>query len=466
MTTRRSFLQTSLTAAVLSSFPELFSAERSATGAPLRFIFMHRGNGLFPEALVPPSFSADQKQQDQQKQPLDIDLAGHELPDWMAPLASHQQDLTLLQGLSGKMCTVGHHSWCSSLGVFKANERVSSIRWATVDFELAKLFPSPLQHIELAVFPLDGGNPRGSLDGIAQGFSARGPQQPNYAFGSPAGALRELFKSVSDNPADQTAYQLEREILAFVAGNEGRRAAGLHGIERRKIAEYAESVEAVQSRNARVDRMADILRQHIPQLDPKYLADEMSTLDRQRGHTEVLLAALTSGLTNVAAFTVDELGHHYTGVPGLEGEKINMHDVGHGKVIGGVEATEIRRRCRLHHMSLIDTIVTRLKGIREGQGTMFDNTMVCYFPDGGETHHSHGTEYPFVVLSGSNVPLSIRGRYLRLPGYGQQGHRTLGNWYTTILNACGNSIEHYGVLDSGLNRFGINQRGNIPEFLS
>ena len=466
MTTRRSFLQTSLTAAVLSSFPELFSAERSATGAPLRFIFMHRGNGLFPEALVPPSFSADQKQQDQQKQPLDIDLAGHELPDWMAPLASHQQDLTLLQGLSGKMCTVGHHSWCSSLGVFKANERVSSIRWATVDFELAKLFPSPLQHIELAVFPLDGGNPRGSLDGIAQGFSARGPQQPNYAFGSPAGALRELFKSVSDNPTDQTAYQLEREILAFVAGNEGRRAAGLHGIERRKIAEYAESVEAVQSRNARVDRMADVLRQHIPQLDPKYLADEMSTLDRQRGHTEVLLAALTSGLTNVAAFTVDELGHHYTGVPGLEGEKINMHDVGHGKVIGGVEATEIRRRCRLHHMSLIDTIVTRLKGIREGQGTMFDNTMVCYFPDGGETHHSHGTEYPFVVLSGSNVPLSIRGRYLRLPGYGQQGHRTLGNWYTTILNACGNSIEHYGVLDSGLNRFGINQRGNIPEFLS
>lgn len=466
MTTRRSFLQTSLTAAVLSSFPELFSAERSATGAPLRFIFMHRGNGLFPEALVPPSFSADQKQQDQQKQPLDIDLAGHELPDWMAPLASHQQDLTLLQGLSGKMCTVGHHSWCSSLGVFKANERVSSIRWATVDFELAKLFPSPLQHIELAVFPLDGGNPRGSLDGIAQGFSARGPQQPNYAFGSPAGALRELFKSVSDNPADQTAYQLEREILAFVAGNEGRRAAGLHGIERRKIAEYAESVEAVQSRNARVDRMADVLRQHIPQLDPKYLADEMSTLDRQRGHTEVLLAALTSGLTNVAAFTVDELGHHYTGVPGLEGEKINMHDVGHGKLIGGVEATEIRRRCRLHHMSLIDTIVTRLKGIREGQGTMFDNTMVCYFPDGGETHHSHGTEYPFVVLSGSNVPLSIRGRYLRLPGYGQQGHRTLGNWYTTILNACGNSIEHYGVLDSGLNRFGINQRGNIPEFLS
>ncbi len=467
MTTRRNFLQTSLTAAVLSSFPELAPAAWSArNAAPLRFIFMHRGNGLFPDALVPPSFSADQRQRDQQKLSLDIDLTGHELPDWMAPLASHQQDLTLLQGLSGKMCTVGHHSWCSSLGVFKANERVSSIRWATVDFELAKLFPSPLQHIELAVFPLDGGNPRGSLDGIAQGFSARGPQQPNYAFGSPAGALRELFKSVSDNPADQTAYQLEREILAFVAGNEGRRAIELNGIERRKIAEYADSVEAVQSRNARVDRMADVLRQHIPQLDPKYLAADMTTLDRQRGHTEVLLAALTSGLTNVAAFTVDELGHHYTGVPGLEGEKINMHDVGHGKVIGGVEATEIRRRCRLHHMSLIDTIVTRLKGIREGQGSMFDNTMLCYFPDGGETHHSHGTEFPFIVLCGSNIPLNIRSRYLRLPGYGDQGHRTLGNWYTTILNACGNPIDHYGVLDSGLNRFGIDQRGNIPEFLS
>ena len=52
----------------------------------------------------------------------------------------------------------------------------------------------------------------------------------------------------------------------------------------------------------------------------------------------MLLSALISGLTNVVAFTVDELGHHYTGIPGIENEKVNMHDVGHNKTIAGVEA--------------------------------------------------------------------------------------------------------------------------------
>ena len=117
-------------------------------------------------------------------------------------------------------------------------------------------------------------------------------------------------------------------------------------------------------------------------------------------------------------------------------------------------------------MTLVDTIVTRLKSVPEGNGTMFDNTMLFYFPDSGETHHSHGTEYPFVVLSGRNAKLDIAGRYIRLPNYGQAGHKTLGNWYTTLLNAYGNPIEHYGDLDTGLAKFNINQKGPIESFLS
>jgi hypothetical protein len=113
----------------------------------------------------------------------------------------------------------------------------------------------------------------------------------------------------------------------------------------------------------------------------------------------------------------------------------------------------------------MERIVTRLKSVPEGDGTMFDNTMVFYFPDGGETHHSHGTEYPFVVMAGDNCPIDLRRRYIRLPNYGQPGHKTLGNWYTTLLNACGNPIEHFGALDVGLNRFGIKQTGPIDQFL-
>jgi hypothetical protein len=451
---RRDFMATAAAGAALAFTPRVLRAAPAGGKPPMRFIFLHKGNGLFPSVMVPPSLSKDEQAKEAKKDAQNLDLAKHELPAWMQPLAAHQQDLTILQGLSGKMCTTGHHTWCSSLGVFKANERVSSIKWATVDFELAKLYPSPMEHIEFACFPLGGGNPRGTLDGVATGFSARGPQQPNYAFGSPKVAVQELFKSVSTDATVQTRSRIERDALAFAA----KREAG-------KVQSYADSLEAVRERDRKVDAMADAIRPHVPKLDAKYLAEDMTTVDRQRGHVEVLLAALISGLTNVVAFTVDELGTVYTGLPGLEKEKIGLHDIGHGKGVGTMTADEVRATLRRHHMTLIDTIVKRLKAVPEAGGTMFDNTMICYFPDNGETHHSHGTEFPFVILSGKNTKVNLRGRYIRLPNYGDAGHRTLGNFYTTLLNAHGNPVKHYGDPDPGLARFGHDQTGAIPSFL-
>lgn len=463
MNSRRNFLQTGLFSAgamALMNRSNIFAATEKP---PMRFIFMHRGNGLWPRVMVPPSLNKELLEKEKRKEAYNVDLDGHDLPEWMSPLTSHVNNMTILQGLSGKMCTTGHHSWCSSLGVFKANERVSSIKWATVDCELGKMFPSPVEHIELACFPLGGGNARGALDGIARGFSARGPQQPNYAYGSPRVALAELFKSVATDKTAQTQYQLDRKLLEFVARNENEAVGSLQGVEKAKITNYSDSVEAIRQRNRKIEAMADVIRRHVPELDPKYLDVDVSTYDRQVGHTEVLLGALISGLTNVVAFTVDELGHAYTGIPGIEGQKVNMHDVGHGKTIGGLAAEEIRARCRHHHMTLIDRMVTRLKSVPEAGGSMFDNTMIFYFPDGGETHHSHGTEYPFIVMAGDNAKLDLGRRYIRLPNYGQEGHKTLGNWYTTLLNAYGNPIEHYGAPDVGLKN--INQEGPIQQLM-
>ena len=149
MQPRRDFLKHAFLALgglSLPGFLPRLSAAQSGT-APLRFIFMHRGNGLFPNVCVPPTLAAAEQEKEKRNDAFEVDLDKHQLPEWMGPLEAHKKNLTIIQGLSGKMCTVGHHSWCSSLGVYKANERPSSIRWATVDFELARLFPSPMENI-------------------------------------------------------------------------------------------------------------------------------------------------------------------------------------------------------------------------------------------------------------------------------------------------------------------------------
>ncbi len=469
MNTRRDFLKTAAwgtSAALMSPYLSQVSAESNDGQPPQRFIFMHKGNGIFPSVMTPPSLSKQDLEKENKKESFEVSLDKHDLPNWMRSLDDHKEHLTILQGLSGKMCTNGHHSWQSCLGVYAATERLSSIKWATVDFELAKLFPSPLEHIELACFPSDGGNARGNINGIEKGFSARGAQQPNYAFGSPKVAIDELFKSVSQSESGRIRYELERKVLEFAANNQSRLNQDLVGLELAKVQNYAEAMEDIRTRNKKLEAMGDVISKHVPQLDKKYFADDLSTVDRQVAHTEILLSALISGMTNVVTFTVDELGTHYTGLPRIETESVNQHDVGHGKAVGSLSALEVRESIVHGHMGLIDTIVRRLKSVPEGNGTMFDNTMLFYFPDNGETHHSTGIEWPFVVLSGKNAKLDIAGRYIRLPYWGREGHKTLGNWYTTILNAYGNPIKHFGDLDLGLNKFVADQTGPIEQFLA
>jgi len=464
MKNRRDFLKTGLYGAgAMALMPGMMAAPSAKGKPPMRFIFMHKGNGTFPSVMVPPTFSKADMEADKKKEKLEIDLDKHELPEWMKPINAHKDNMTILQGVSGKMCTVGHHSWCSSLGAFKANERLSTIKWATVDFELAKLFPSPMEHIELACFPNGGGNSRGNINGIEKGFSARGPQQPNYAFGSPKVAMQELFKSVSADKQARIQYELERRMLEFRATSEAGLSKGLDGLERAKVANYAESIEAIRNRNKKIDAMADVIRKHIPKLDKKYLEDDLMTTDRQLGHTEILLSALISGLTNVIAFTVDELGTTYTGLPGIENEKVNLHDVGHNKPVGKFDALAVREKVRTQHMKVMDIIVKRLKSVPEGNGTMFDNTVIFYHPDGGETHHSHGWEFPFLIMSGKNAKMDIAGRYIRLPYHGKEGHKTLGNLWTTVLNAYGNPIKHFGAFDLSLKG---DQSGAIKQLLT
>jgi hypothetical protein len=240
----------------------------------------------------------------------------------------------------------------------------------------------------------------------------------------------------------------------------------LKGSERAKVTTYADSVAESRARDGRLEAMVDVIRKHLPKLDAKYLDDEITTVDRQWGHLEVLLSTLISGMTNVVAFTLDELGTPYTGLKGLEKEQVNLHDVGHNKSIGGLAAGEVRERVRKQHMSIVDALIKRLKAVPEGDGNMFDNTTILYFPDNGETHHSTGVEWPFLVFSGRNTRLDIAGKYIRLPAHGREGHKTLGNWYTTILNAYGNAIPHYGDLDLDLDKMKINQKGAIKQFLA
>ncbi len=463
MGTRRTFLKTSaLGAGVLALAPSPAKAITAAAESefPRRFILIRKSNGVRPNEVVLPSFSDQEKALDAKKQPLEVDLDRHELPVWLRGLAPYKQHMTILHGLSCKMSENGHWSYSSVMGAYKSGRNsLSGIKRATVDFELAKLFPSPFGHVELSLT----GNYSSFRTGIVAGYSAPAPHQRNYCYADPQTAYNELFKSVTD----PGALDSENQMLAFLQQDETFKSQVLKGREKLKLSNHIQSIESIRERNKQVEKMSAKIAEHLPELDPIHLngGPNASTPEKQRAFTEILIAALTTGLTNVVTYTIDELSTPIKGLPGNEGDQISIHELGHNGGYSGVPADSIRERIRIGHIDQIATIIDRLKQVPEGRGSMFDNTMILYFPENGEGHHSHGTEAPFIILAGDHCELDIAGRYIRLPYHGTEGHKTLGNWYTTLLNAYGNPIDHYGDLDLEMSRKKLHQTGAIQQFL-
>ena len=295
------------------------------------------------------------------------------------------------------------------------------------------------------------------------GYSAPAPHQRNYCYADPQTAYDELFKSVT-NPG---AVKSDNAMLKFLQGEESFKAEVLQGYEKLKLSNHISSIESIQSRNRKVAKMSGAIAKYLPELDKVHAngGPNATSPEKQEAMTEILIAALITGLTNVVTYTIDELSTPVKGLPGNEGDHISIHELGHNGGYSGIPAEKIREKIRMGHIKQVATIVERLKKVPEGNGTMFDNTMILYFPENGEGHHSHGTEAPFIVMAGDNCNLDIAGRYIRLPYHATEGHKTIGNWYTTLLNAHGNPIKHYGDLDLEMSRKKIDQAGAIKQFL-
>ena len=456
MITRRDFLKSSAMGTGALAMPAGLFAEPSQGNIPKRFIFIRKSSGIRPNEIALRDFSEKDKALDEKKEPVEVDLDKHELPKWLRGLDAHKEHMTILQGLSAKMSENVHWSFSSVMGCFKSNRNtLSAIKRTTIDFEMAKLFPSPFGHVELSF--------AGGRTGIVDGYSAPAPQTRNYCYADPDTARRELFKSVL-NPE---AVNSDNDMLSFLQSKEGLKTSGVRGNERKRQEKHIQSIEAIRERNKKLIKVSGSLAKHLPELAPVHAngGPNASTPEKQAAMTDVLIAALKANLTNVVTYTIDDLGTPITGLPGNETDRVGIHPLGHDEAFGGVPAWKTREQIRISHVNQINTIIEKLKQVPEGKGTMFDNTMIMYFPENGETHHGVGSEAPFLIMAGTNCNLNMSGRYVRLPYLGNEGHKTLGNWYTTLLNAHGNPIKHYGDFDLEMSRKKFDQTGAIKQFL-
>ena len=418
---------------------------------PQRFVFVVKSSGVVPEGVTPESLQGDTA--------TNQSLQGVALPKSMAALEPFKDQLAIVQGLSGKMCRGGHSSWFGAMGVYMTggeHERGSILR-ATADAELARLSPAPFNHVGLAV---RGPALSKSYGGVLYpGITAVGANKELPFQGSPDLAFEQLFGSAaSASGHGQTRFRVQKNLLDFMVDDIKRVNQSIPSPEKGKLDAYLNAFEELQVRHTRLAGMNNRIKANAPEFDNKFTSEIEEV--RQEAHFDLAAAALIAGLTNCVTIRLDNLSTVYSEL----GLAKHNHGIGHNESSRSQE--ECRDIIREHHSTLLASMARKLRAVPEGNGNMLDNTMIIFFSDSANKHHGDCLEWPYVVIGGCGGKLNIPGRYIRYPKYGEDGCRTIGNWWTTLLNAFGNPIEHYGNEDLVLKQNGNSYRGPLSELMT
>jgi hypothetical protein len=425
-----------------------------------RFVFVVESNGVRPEQMAPSGVERKAREQRPNNGPatvVDVALKDRALPFSLEPITAWKDKLTIVQGLSGRVCGGGHSNNFQALGAFGAGRNNGgegkTINDETIDGALAKHLGGIFPHIGLGISKRLENN-------IVYSISAIGPNKGLPIMCKPDLAYATLFGSVADGAARQE-FAAKNNLLDFLKDEVKKAESSLAGPEREQFGAYLESFETLRDRQSKLNEIKHTLREKGPVVNDKYKsAVETDRLDAQ---FDLGAAALICGLTNTLTISsAAGIGDFDITFKGL-GLNIDKHSIGHGGSYQGKTWADLYNIIRRYHFDLIAGLCKKLEKVPEGDGTMLDNTVIVYLSDGAEGHHSRCWEWPMVVLGNMGGKLKS-GRYIDYPGYGQKGHRTTANMYVTLLNIAGAQRETFGMQDPNLKD--IDQHGPLEQLLA
>lgn len=404
---------------------------------PRRFVFVVQSNGFQHYGSVPKGLSYEPGR----KATLDVPLADYELPHDLSPLKPFQDRTTIVQGLHGVHVGPYHGGGFGALaGAPKGPNHTATA--PTIDAALGRALP--------ALFPVVGLG----LDAMHAATktvyvcSAWGENKHIATQCDPAVAYKQLFGSVAGAGQDVAA---RGNLLDFLKDDLREIRHEVGGPEREKLDAHLGALEGLSDRQGKLAALREALAAHAPKQDRKYTSP--NECERLEAQFELTLAALASGLTNVATLCscLCSPNGYFTGL----GITQNLHAIGHG-------SHELMTKIRHFHIGLVARLAAKLDAVPEGGGTMLDNTLIVYTSDFADNHHSNGKNWPFVLVGGRGMKVRA-GRFVHVPGFGHPGNRSINALYCTLLHAAGKEVDHFN-LDGG--QRDLDKHGPIRELLA
>jgi hypothetical protein len=387
--------------------PRAFGAEPAKP--PVRMAFVYVPNGIQMKHWTPAKEGRD-----------------YELPNLLQPLAKFRDDFSVLSGLAALQGGHDGGNHAPAMGTYLTG--VQPHRDGRCGVSADQIVAAKIGHLTRLPSLQIGTQRTGKFfcDGfpctLTATLSWASPTQPIPTETSPRAVFDRLFGN--GTAPDRKKSDTRRSILDTV----GDEAASLSGKvsrdDRHKIDEYLSSVRDVEGRIQRAERMpppkppADLSR------PGDKLPDEFAPYVRVLA--DLMVLAFQTDSTRVCTFLFDSEGsvrsYPELGVKGLH------HDLSHHG--GKADMIEQILKIERHQATQFAYLLEKLKGVKEGDGTLLDHCMIAYGCALGDGDRHDHKDLP-ILLAGKGGSLKP-GRHVRYPT-----NTPLTNLWLSMLDRAG-----------------------------
>lgn len=260
-------------------------------------------------------------------------------------------------------------------------------------------------------------------------ISWRSATTPVPKINNPRLIFERLFSTGND--ADRARRERNRRsILDFAREDAASLQNDLGANDRRRLDEYLTSIRDIEERIERAARLPEPPRPNMPQPTgiPQGYQEHVRLL------CDLLVLAFQADITRVSTFVFANEGSNrpYPFIDVREGH----HDLSHH----GNDRAKMQKIATINrfHVSQLAYMLNRMKNIREGNGTLLDNCMLCYGSGNSDGNRHNHDDLP-ILLVGRGSGTIRSGRHLR---YRQ--NTPLNNLWLSMLDRMGTSVEQLG----------------------
>ncbi|MDZ4697883.1 MAG: DUF1552 domain-containing protein [Deltaproteobacteria bacterium] len=465
---RRSFLKaTGLGAAMLP----MLSAERvGAATPPRRVLVIVSPNGWVHDTFVPKGPAGS--------------LAASALPAGTSPLEPHKSDINIIPGLeyrnyksfypSNVDYVDCHHSLphllSGKIGVMGKNsssrpqDGISGYRPAGGGVSIDEWWASSQVQAgaKLAYPNLTLGIQNESCcEPTMVQVSYRAPDQPNAIENDPYRLNQRLFANLALNQVDIDRLNKERKsILDYVGRNLTVFSKKLGSEDRQLVEQHLESVRRIET-NLQSSLSVGCQR---PALGSAVKIDSNANVPTLiKAQFDNITAAMACDVTRAGVISLNNGGGSwfpewlnnpdFNGGPlaGNAGDNRNHHDLAHASG-GNAEARRLKTILENWFMTQFAGLIARFKAVKEGAGTMLDNTIILWVNNMGTGDHSW--QHNVWVTAGGSAMGFKTGQYLPQGEWATKGLEGKCVPQNGVLTAIANALQGANMTSFGDAQFG------------